>query len=97
MLPVLSTTPSADDSGGYALRAIIVVPFTQCGGTPGSVDYMAPEQAHGADVDGGSDIYSHLFPGFPDVLDRALAKQPGDRQQSATQLAQDATDALRAG
>ncbi len=100
----------------------------------GSVDYIAPEQAHGADVDGRADIYSltcvlfpmltgsvvfdrendleklwahvhdpprrlvalnpELSPDLQDVLDRALAKNPGDRQQSATQLAQDAAKAL---
>jgi serine/threonine protein kinase len=38
-----------------------------------------------------------LPPGLQDVLDRALAKNPGDRQQSATQLAQDATAALGHG
>ncbi len=103
----------------------------------GSVDYIAPEQAHGADVDARADIYSlacilfqmltgsvvldregdleklwaHVHdppsqtrgaqPGAAarpsDVLDRALSKHPGDRQQSATQLAQDATEALRHG
>ncbi len=103
----------------------------------GSVDYIAPEQAHGADVDARADIYSlacilyqmltgsvvferegdleklwahvhdpprrlralnpELPPGLQDVLDRALAKHPGDRQQSATQLARDAADVLRHG
>ena len=108
--------------------------LTRTGVTLGSVDYMAPEQAHGADVDARADIYSlacilfqmltgsvvferdtdleklwahvhdsprrlaplnpDLPPGLQDVLDRALAKNPADRQRSATQLAQDATAAL---
>ena len=111
--------------------------LTRTGVTLGSVDYIAPEQAHGADVDARADIYSlacilfqmltgsvvfdregdleklwahvhdpprrlvalnpELPPGLQDVLDRALAKNPGDRQQSATQLAQDATAALGHG
>ena len=97
-------------------------------------DYIAPEQAHGASVDAGADIYSlgcvlfHMLtgrvvfdrdndleklwahvhdapdrlqaanPGLPaalqDVLDRALAKDPRDRHQSAAQLARDAAEAL---
>jgi serine/threonine protein kinase len=108
--------------------------LTRTGVALGSVDYIAPEQAHGADVDARADIYSlacilfqmltgsvvfdrendleklwahvhdpprrlvalnpELPPGLQDVLDRALAKNPGDRQQSATRLAQDATEAL---
>jgi serine/threonine-protein kinase len=111
--------------------------LTRTGVALGSVDYIAPEQAHGADVDVRADIYSlacvlfqmltgsvvfdrdndlerlwahvhdppprlaalnpDLPPSLQAVLDRALAKQPGDRQQSATELAQDATNALRRG
>ena len=111
--------------------------LTRTGVALGSVDYMAPEQAHGADVDARADIYAlacvlfqmltgsvvfdrdtdleklwahvhdppsrlrtlnpDLPGGLQDVLDRGLAKDPGDRQQSATQLAQDAAQALRHG
>ena len=38
-----------------------------------------------------------LPPGLQDVLDRGLAKNPRDRQRSATQLAQETTDALAQG
>jgi serine/threonine protein kinase len=107
-------------------------PLTRTGVALGSVDYMAPEQAHGTAVDARADIYSlgcvfyemltgavvfdrdgdldklwahvhdppprlparELPPGLQDVLDRALAKQPQDRQQSATQLAQDVAEAF---
>ena len=111
--------------------------LTRTGVALGSVDYMAPEQAHGADVDARADIYAlacvlfqmltgsvvfdrdtdleklwahvhdppsrlrtlnpDLPGGLQDVLDRGLAKDPGDRQQSATQFAQDAAQALRHG
>jgi len=111
--------------------------LTRTGVTLGSVDYMAPEQAHGADVDARADIYSlacvlfqmltgsvvfdrdtdlerlwahvhdppsrlrtlnpDLPGGLQNVLDRALAKNPGDRQESATELARDAAQALLAG
>jgi len=112
-------------------------PLTRTGVALGSVDYMAPEQAHGADVDARADIYSlacvmfqmltgsvvfdrdtdveklwahvhdppsrlrvlnpDLPDGLQDVLDRGLAKDPDDRQQSATQLARDAAQALGSG
>jgi DNA-binding NarL/FixJ family response regulator/tRNA A-37 threonylcarbamoyl transferase component Bud32 len=108
--------------------------LTRTGVALGSVDYIAPEQAHGATVDARADTYSlacilfqmltgsvvfdrdgdleklwahvhdppprllslnpELPPGLQDVLDRALAKNPGDRYASATQLAQDASEAL---
>ncbi len=111
--------------------------LTRTGVTLGSVDYIAPEQAHGADVDGRADIYSlgcmlfemltgrvvfdrdndleklwahvhdppgrlralkpDLPAGLQDVLDRALAKDPRGRQQTAAQLAEDASAALQSG
>ena len=111
--------------------------LTRTGVALGSVDYMAPEQAHGADVDARADIYAlacvlfqmltgsvvfdrdtdleklwahvhdppsrlrtlnpDLPVGLQDVLDRGLAKDPGDRHKSAAQLAQDAAQALRYG
>jgi DNA-binding NarL/FixJ family response regulator len=110
---------------------------TRTGVALGSVDYIAPEQAHGAGVDARADVYSlacvlfqmltgtvvfdrdndleklwahvhdrpgriaaidpELPPGLQDVLDRALAKDPGDRQQSATELAREAADAVAHG
>ena len=108
--------------------------LTRTGVALGSVDYIAPEQAHGGEVDARADIYSlacilfqmltgsvvfdrdndleklwahvhdppsrlvalhpELPPGLQDVLDRGLAKNPGDRHQSATQLAADAARAV---
>jgi DNA-binding NarL/FixJ family response regulator len=100
-------------------------PLTRTGMALGSLDYIAPEQAHGGDVDGRTDIYSlgcvlyemlagrvvferdsdvqklwaHVHdspprlppdetpPELQAILDRALAKHPDDRQQSAAQLA----------
>jgi len=64
--------------------------LTRTGVTLGSVDYIAPPRRLVA-------LNPELPPGLQDVLDRALAKNPGDRQQSATQLAQDATAALGHG
>lgn len=107
-------------------------PLTRTGVALGSVDYMAPEQAHGAEVDARADIYAlgcvlyemlsgrvvfdrageleklwaqvheppprlptaGLPPGLQAVLDRALAKDPRDRQQSAAQLAEEVAAAF---
>lgn len=109
-------------------------PLTRTGVALGTVDYTAPEQAEGIDVDARADIYSlgcalfqtltgavlfdrdsdldklwahvhdpppkllsvrsDLPPGLEGVLDRALAKDPDKRQQSAGELARNALDAL---
>jgi len=107
-------------------------PLTRTGAALGSVDYIAPEQAHGAEVDARTDIYSlgcvlyemltghvvferdgdleklwahvhdpppRLFGadiprGLQYVLDRALAKDPRGRQQSAAELAGEVRDAV---
>jgi DNA-binding NarL/FixJ family response regulator len=111
--------------------------LTRTGVALGTVDYIAPEQAHGTDVDARADIYSlacilfqmltggvvfdreseleklwahvhdpprrlatlnpDLSPGLQDVLDRALAKNPGDRHPSASELARDAAAAIAPG
>jgi DNA-binding NarL/FixJ family response regulator len=111
--------------------------LTRTGVALGSVDYIAPEQAHGADIDPRADIYSlacilfqmlagsvvfdrdsdmeklwahvhdpprrlltlnpDLPPRLQDVLDRGLAKNPSERQQSASELARDAAEALAVG
>jgi len=107
-------------------------PLTRTGVALGSVDYMAPEQAHGGDVDARTDIYSlgcvlyemltgrvvferdgdleklwaHVHdppprlprdavpPGLQDVLDRALAKNPRDRQQTAAEFSEELAAAV---
>jgi eukaryotic-like serine/threonine-protein kinase len=108
--------------------------LTGTGVALGTVDYVAPEQARGGEVDGRADVYSlgcvlfqmltgtvpfhrgnaleklwahvhdpapkilsinpSLPVGLEKVVDRALAKDPVARQQSAGQLASDAIDAL---
>jgi DNA-binding NarL/FixJ family response regulator len=110
--------------------------LTKTGFAVGTADYMAPEQARGAEVDGRADIYAlgcvlfraltgtvlyergsdvekmwahihdppprltDLCPGLPhrlaDVLERALAKRPEDRPQSATELAEQALASISA-
>jgi DNA-binding NarL/FixJ family response regulator len=110
--------------------------LTKTGFAVGTADYMAPEQARGAEVDARADIYAlgcvlyraltgsvvyerdsdvekmwahihdpppallEVAPDLPPdlgvVLDRALAKQPDDRQPTAAELARQAVAAVAA-
>jgi streptogramin lyase len=92
----------------------------------GTIDYIAPEQIQGEEVDGRADVYAlgcvlyeclvgtspfrrgsdaatmfaHLeedpppLDGLEDVLSRALAKEPEERQQTCRELIDEARDAL---
>lgn len=115
-------------------KAAAEQPLTRTGVAVGTVDYTAPEQAEGINVDARADIYSlgcvlfqaltgdvvfdrdsdldklwahvheppprllsvrsDLPPDLEGVLERALAKDPDKRQQSAGELARAALDAL---
>jgi streptogramin lyase/predicted Ser/Thr protein kinase len=92
----------------------------------GTIDYVAPEQIRGEEIDRPADVYAlgcllyeclvgsspfrrgsdaatlfaHLedtpppLPGLDNVLSRALAKEPGERQQTCGELVDEAREAL---
>ena len=118
---------------GVSKQRTVLSELTGTGLAIGSADYMAPEQAQGAEVDGRADVYSlgcvlyqSLTGGVPydresdldklwahahdpppdlrdvrpdlpsrlgEVLARAMAKDPADRQSTAGELGRDAVAA----
>jgi eukaryotic-like serine/threonine-protein kinase len=119
---------------GLTKERAVAADLTGTGLAIGTADYIAPEQAQGADLDGRADVYAlgcvlfqavsgvvpfarpndlekmwaHVHDPPPDLLEirpelpralgdvvaRAMAKEPDDRQATASELAREAAAAL---
>jgi serine/threonine-protein kinase len=83
------------DSDGDAPRSV-----TRVGAVQGTIDYMAPEQAAGADADARADIYSLsvvVYEMLTGRLPRELGSGSGDRAASGETVPVSLTRTLRRG